>query len=486
MPRKPKQEKQTITVVVNGTPVAVVLHPPTGSRKSWYAYWNGLVASKSTGQCNREDAVIVAENMVRSWKQGQSGKRPTLPDAILSDEEFKAIQRAHFGRHHDSAAKTRADKTLDDCLEAIDAFREIIKMEPIGFNQPIAAVTPDVCAAFQRKALTLAKNWRKKYPKGKNEDEVDRIRANTVVKWSRVLQAAFQRANRSAGRKCVRGVVPAEKLLTENPWMQFTWIEGEERPIRQFDSDELLSLLDHFEREWAGMSVAILLSKVCLWSQCRRMEVTNLTWQQLKVVGAEYHFEIVGKWGVEKWFRIPENLYRELLSIKTDSSFVFAAYNQQLRRFYERNHAPWQAQKVGGEFKPVNLGDWFHERLVEWSTSLPKGRATTHVFRKTSLQYALSGESSSSRVAADARVSESVLLRHYAKVTDPERREQSNRTFTRIAASLNPAVAARYGYVRATVAELEKRLQAATDAKDWALAAHLTAELAAHHTSRTE
>ena len=50
MPRKPKPEKQTITVLVNGTPVAVILHPPTGTRPSWYAYWNGLVASKSTGQ----------------------------------------------------------------------------------------------------------------------------------------------------------------------------------------------------------------------------------------------------------------------------------------------------------------------------------------------------------------------------------------------------------------------------------------------------
>ena len=60
MPRKPKLEKQTIAVIVNGTPVAVTLFPPTDSRKSWYAYWTGLVASKSTGHRKLADAVVAA------------------------------------------------------------------------------------------------------------------------------------------------------------------------------------------------------------------------------------------------------------------------------------------------------------------------------------------------------------------------------------------------------------------------------------------
>jgi hypothetical protein len=41
MPRKPKVEKQTVTVIVIGTPVSVILHSPTKARKAWYAYWNG-------------------------------------------------------------------------------------------------------------------------------------------------------------------------------------------------------------------------------------------------------------------------------------------------------------------------------------------------------------------------------------------------------------------------------------------------------------
>jgi len=188
MPRKSKLEKQTITVVVNGTPVAVVLHPPTGTRPSWYAYWNGLVTSKSTGQRNLADAIIAAENMVKG-----GGKRATVAEAVLSDEEFEAIQRAHFARKTDPAAKARAAKTQEECLDAISAFKSITGLERI------AAATPDDCARFQTQALTKRKNWRKQYPKSKQTEE--QVSPNTVLKWSRMLQAAFERANRCAGKK---------------------------------------------------------------------------------------------------------------------------------------------------------------------------------------------------------------------------------------------------------------------------------------------
>src|SRR5262249_16386511 len=152
------------------------------------------------------------------------------------------------------------------------------------------------------------------------------------------------------------------------------WIGGEERPIRQFDSDELLSFLDYLAARWPGITVALALTKVFLWSQARRLEVASLSWPQAKVIGAECHFAIVGKRGVEKWFRVPEALYHELLALRTDSPYVFAAYNSQLRGYYERN-LPCKARMVGNEFGPVNLADWFHERIVQWSEALPKGRA---------------------------------------------------------------------------------------------------------------
>ena len=87
MPRKPKIEKQTITVIVNGKPIAVILHPPTSDRPSWFAYWSGLITSKSTGQCRLGDAILAAENMVKS-----GGKKATVADTVLSDDEFKALQ----------------------------------------------------------------------------------------------------------------------------------------------------------------------------------------------------------------------------------------------------------------------------------------------------------------------------------------------------------------------------------------------------------
>jgi hypothetical protein len=206
---------------------------------------------------------------------------------------------------------------------------------------------------------------------------------------------------------------------------------------------------------WPSVTVATGLAKVCLWSSGRRMELVSLTWDQLKVVGTEYHFEMTGKWGIEKWFRIPEQLYRDLVANKTNNPYVFAAYNQQLRCFYESSRTPWKVNMVGEEFKPVNLGDWFHKCIVHWSASTGNGHATTHIFRKTGLQYALRGESASSRVA---RVGEAVLMRHYAKLTDLERRDESNRTYARLVASLDPAVAARYGLVTSSAASLNWQL----------------------------
>src|SRR5262249_8784147 len=57
------------------------------------------------------------------------------------------------------------------------------------------------------------------------------LRPNTLRKWCRQLQAAFERAHRNAARRnCVRGVVEESKLLASNTWTQFTCIEGRSRP----------------------------------------------------------------------------------------------------------------------------------------------------------------------------------------------------------------------------------------------------------------
>ena len=466
MPRKPKLDKTQITVVVHGNPVAVTLYPPIPPRTSWYVYWAGLTYAKTTGQRDLAEAIKVAESMVRN-----GGERHDLADTVLSDEEFEEIQRRHFGRKTDPAAQRRAEKSLVSCLNAIAAFRAISGITPI------AAATPDDCAAFQRKALTLPKNWRQDYPKGKKEAEP--ISPNTVVKWSRSLQAAFERVNRNAGRRCVRGVVAGSKLLSENPWRQFTWVEGVDRPLRQFDETELLSVLDYLEAGWPEITVGPLVAKVLLWSWSRRREVAALKWDDLRIVANERHFRVVGKWGVEKWFRLPESLYEELLKVRTEQDYVFARYNEQLRAFHLARQQKQAAELVAAEFNPDNVGDWLYRRLIEWSDSRPNGRATIHVFRKTALQYARVGEDVNRQVAADARLSESVMMTNYVRENDEQLRQKSNRTFHRLLASLPAQVRRRYGYVPSPTAELEEQLQIAYAAKDWRRVKQLATKLAA-------
>ena len=428
MPRKPKARKKKITVVVEGNPIAVTLFPPSGVRKSWYAYWKGLVTSKSTGEQELESAMAVAENMVRN-----GGKRSELTDNMLTDEDFEDIQRAHYRRKQDSEARVRSEKTLRTCIEAIGAFRDITGLSPVTL------ATADDCARFQQRALELPKSWRLGFPKKKKDAE--RLSPNTVLKWSRAIQAAFERANINGGKKCVRGVVDDKKLLTENPWHQFTWIEERKRPIRQFKGEELLAVLDYFESGWSGVMVAVAAAKTFLWTWARLSEVASLSWDNLRVVGEEYHFEIVGKMGVEKWARIPNCLHDELEELKTGSSYVFAAYNRQLRDFHQKTGQARFGEKVSSEFDPRAFGNWFQEKLGLWGEATGNPHATPHVFRKTALQHARAGEDTNRRVAEDARLNESVMMAHYVTERDEELRQASNRTYRRILASLSTEVA---------------------------------------------
>src|SRR5690606_33764596 len=107
MPRKPKKEKQRVTVLVDGKPIAVTMHPPTGNRKSWYAFWTGLTTSKSTGQADLDEAVKVVENMLRN-----GGKKTDLSDLVMSDDEFEEIQRRHYAKKTDPEARKRSMKSL--------------------------------------------------------------------------------------------------------------------------------------------------------------------------------------------------------------------------------------------------------------------------------------------------------------------------------------------------------------------------------------
>jgi integrase len=463
MPRKPKQDKQSTTVLVNNTPVRVLLHPPTARRKSWYAYWSGLDYSVSTCQARLEDALLAVDFMVKNH-----GKQPELRHAVLSDDEFVAIQRRHFERKSDEDDKRRAAKSLKNCLEAIKAFKSVTALPNI------AGATADDCANFQTKALVLPKNWRQAHRREDTEGNTEAISPNTVVKWLRELQAAFERCNRNAPRKkCVRGVVDERKLLSSNPWHQFTWVEGIDKPPRQFTPDELLSLLTFFETTWRDVPAGALAIKLLLWSWSRRLEIAGLRWDSYRQVQGEHHFETVGKRKVKKWFRVPDGVYRDMLKVRTDSPFVFAGYTEQLRQAHAEN--PNWLQHVR-EFTPATFGQWLYKKVKGWGNP-----AYLHIFRKTSMQYARRGEDIRRDVAAALRVSESVMMKHYVTETDEELRGYSNATYHRIAAGLPKDVARRYGYVIEQT--LESQLQNAIASKQWELAGQLTAKLAKENRS---
>jgi hypothetical protein len=173
---------------------------------------------------------------------------------------------------------------------------------------------------------------------------------------------------------------------------------------------------------------------------------------------------------------------RLLEAIRTENDYVFAAHNEQLRRYHERKGRSDNAQRVGAVFKPLCLGDWFADRIDDWSAALPKGRASTHVFRKTSLQYVRSGEDINRQVASDVRVGESVMMTSYVRETDEQLRQASNRTFSRILASLPVELAHRCGHPE-LINDMEERLRRAIQVQDWQLAAKLTAKLAEEQSS---
>ena len=164
-------------------------------------------------------------------------------------------------------------------------------------------------------------------------------------------------------------------------------------------------------------------------------------------------------------------------SFKVYDALSARTYPAHLRRFYDGQRRSRDARNVRQDFDPANVANWFYKKVIEWSKTLPGGHATTHIFRKTTLQYARRGEDVNRLVAQDARVSEHVMMTNYAREFDPELRARSNRTFGRIAASLSPEVAARYGHVETAEAALERQLEAAVAAKDLDLAAALIAKL---------
>ena len=132
MPRKRKKDRKKISVIVDGVTHNVTLFPPHGREKSWYAYWSGLPTRKSTKQRDYDEAVKAIEIMLRNG--GELRPKPATP---ITDEEFIEIQKSHYRRINAKQG------TIDACLEAVTAFRDVVCVSPISL------ATPDDCARFK-------------------------------------------------------------------------------------------------------------------------------------------------------------------------------------------------------------------------------------------------------------------------------------------------------------------------------------------------
>lgn len=208
--------------------------------------------------------------------------------------------------------------------------------------------------------------------------------------------------------------------------------------------------------------------------------MARLKWTDLHIVGNEYHFDFVGKWGIRKWARIPPSLYKELVKFRTNSPYVFGDFPRQLRKHFMKTR-PGMEKAVNEEYSPEALGWWFNQKLKTWARTNEREHASHHSFRKTALQFARIGEDRNEAVALDARISRSVMIRHYVDETDDVLRLRSNRTFYRLVAGLSPEVACRYGYEPDSDAlGMEVRLYAAASIRDWKTVQDIAQQLQNH------
>ena len=131
MSRKPKIEIHRFDVPVDDEIIEVALYPPSGRKKTWYAYWKNLPFSRSTGQRRLKDAKSAAVDMLLN-----GGKVVPDSNAPMTDEEFIEIQRRHYDKKEKRNDKQQTNSSLVLLLEAVDAFRRITELSSITLATP--------------------------------------------------------------------------------------------------------------------------------------------------------------------------------------------------------------------------------------------------------------------------------------------------------------------------------------------------------------
>ena len=320
--------------------------------------------------------------------------------AILSWEDWDAIQVTHTAMRGEKD-RTRAERTLEECRKSQRLFVAVTKAEAAS------SVDVDMVGRFQIECPKRLSKYDRPYGK------------TTVHKTLSHMSASFNRCNRNSGKKCVRGVVPPERLLEFNPFEQIQWVEPDEKAIRQFSPDELKAFFTY--KYLGGCPLVCLFAKASIWGCGRLEEMTELRWDWLDSEGYVTIPDEKAKWGKGKTFRIPPALVAELQGHRNGSPFVWAGYVEQLRAYHRTTGGNSSALKVKS-FAPQRLRVSFQKWISAWARGekLMSG-LSHHAFRRTGLQWSREGQlrATEGEYAKAANVGLNVADKHYT--TKPQR-----------------------------------------------------------------
>ena len=390
-----KKKWKSIVIERYGEMLIAYLHPPgaVGNSRFWsFTCRKAGVQRKSLKVTTFADARQAALNWFtkEEIRKDQSAPR-------LSWQEWEQIQKAYFDKKAD---QKRAGRTLDACLDSKKLFLSITDAADAS------AVTPDLVEQFQHKTLkTISKSGRL-------------YRASTVRRTLGHMSASFNRCRITAGKKCQRGIVPPERLLTVNPFEQVGWLDGSQRVKRHLSHAELRALLS-----WRMFGSSPLISavlKVSVWGCGRIEEITELRWDWISNDGIICVPDDMAKWGQGRQFRIPTALCRELENFRSKSPFVWDATIAELRVYHIQRGGKGSAVQLA-EFTPARFRGRLQKWIQAWAEESNLTNVSHHTLRKTAMQWSREEQlrKAENAFAELSNVGIDVAKKHYT--TDPAR-----------------------------------------------------------------
>lgn len=456
---KARDKWKSMTVEKDGQILTVYLHPPGTFRNPNYWAWTCKKVNIN-GRSLKVGTFAEAKERVFAWFKAEPirEERVRQERAILSWDDWEAIQVDHTSKRT-TKDRVRAERMLTECRKAQRLIVAITGAEHAS------AVDADTVGRFQIECRIRISKYGRPY-------------GNTTIRKTLAhLSASFNRCNRKAGKKCVRGVVVADKLLDGNPFEQVQWVEADDKPVRQFTVEQLKSF---FGWKIIGHCPLIsLFAKTSLWACGRLEEMTELRWDWVDSAGYISIPDDAAKWGKGKAVRVPPAFLAELQRHRSDSPFVWAGYVEQLRDYHLTRGHRASAHKLKG-FAPQRLRVTFQKWIAEWGDdSKATDGLSHHNFRKTGLQWSRENQlrSTEGDFARAANVTLDVAKKHYT--TTPQR-IWADLVFRNIASELgkDEELAVMMGFEKATapITPMDA-VQAAINAGDWDEAARLLKRL---------